>query len=166
MTIRSNRSSFSAGRGKWSPSPQPLDYICALHLTILGLILHKFFMLRRTWMILTTVSWNRGSEATSWKYHLIIACTVLIESMMIVLSSLFIRNFHTNIQEFNVISRQCPNLSNCHTFPSFLHSCYWLYGLTQWSSRLGLCMKGSLSLVETPVLTNSRDWKCKHCTNK
>ncbi len=27
---------------------------------------------------------------------------------------------------------------------------------------LGPCMKGSLFLGKMPVLTNSRDWKCKH----
>ncbi len=31
---------------------------------------------------------------------------------------------------------------------------------------LGQCTKWSLSLGETPVLTNSRHWKCKHCTFK
>ncbi len=31
---------------------------------------------------------------------------------------------------------------------------------------LGPCTKGSLSVGETPVLTNSREWKCKHCTFK
>ncbi len=31
---------------------------------------------------------------------------------------------------------------------------------------LGPCTKGSLSVGEKSVLTNSRDWKCKHCTFK
>ncbi len=39
-------------------------------------------------------------------------------------------------------------------------------GLCQMVWQLGPYTKGSLSLGETHVLTNSRDWKCKHCTFK
>ncbi len=105
------------GSGTWSLSLQPLSSICARHMKILGPIWH---MMRRSWMILMTVSCNRDRKphlrniaqfqpTVMYPFSSIKACTVLIESSFIMLRHPRCGSFTIPIQPFR--NSQCHLLT-------------------------------------------------------